>query len=51
MTHHRSGIFPFLTSAAFAGVVALPFAAQQLRVRDADLLCAPTAKLAWERVQ
>jgi hypothetical protein len=27
------------------------FGLQQLRVRDADLLCAPTAKLAWERLQ
>jgi len=27
------------------------FGAQQLRVKNADLLCAPTVKLAWERVQ
>lgn len=27
------------------------FGTQELRVRDADLLCAPTKKLAWERVQ
>ena len=27
------------------------FGSQDLRVRNADLLCAPTQKLAWERVQ
>lgn len=27
------------------------FGIQELRLRDADLLCAPTAKLAWTRVQ
>jgi hypothetical protein len=32
-------------------VAADQFGVQELRVRDADLLCAPTRKLDWERVQ